>query len=125
MYANLVDRCNRYQHTFNYCQLNGKCRFLFSRLISETMRVIVFETLYKTGLNINSYRKNQIPILARTYDGWLNNHSPIAMRSFCANQDISLLISEDECINFVVKYSSKAEKISEVRSQTVFYINYI
>ena len=69
MYANLVDRCNRHQHTFNYCQLNGKCRFLFSRLISETMRVIVFETSHKTGLSINSYRKNQISILARINDG--------------------------------------------------------
>ena len=112
MYANLVDRCNRHQHTSNYCQLNGKCRFLFPRLISETMRVVVLETSYKTGLSINSYRKNQISILARTNDGWLNNHSPIAMRSFCANQDMSLLISEDECINYVAKYSSKAEKIS-------------
>ena len=99
--------------------MNGKCRFLFPRLISETMREIVCETSY-----INSYRKNQISILARTNDGWLNNHSPIAMRSFCVNQDMSLLISEDECINYVVKYSFKAEKISEVRSQTVSYINY-
>ena len=125
MYANLVDRCNRHQHTFNYCQLNGKCRFLFSRLISETMRVIVFETSYKTGLSINSYRKNQISILARTNDVWLNNHSFITMRSFCANQDMSLLISEDECINYVAKYSFKTEKVSKVRSQTVSYINYI
>lgn len=115
IYEQLVDKCNRHAHTPKYCQLNGPCRFQFPRKLRNATRVIMQEIPFKTLERAGTFRKVKVSLQFATNDSWLNSHSECALKTWCANQDMSILIDKNDCIDYVAKYCTKAEKMSEVR----------
>ena len=75
------------------------------------MQEIPFKTLERAG----TFRKVKVSLQFATNDSWLNSHSECALKTWCANQDMSILIDKNDCIDYVAKYCTKAEKMSEVR----------
>ncbi|XP_066921730.1 uncharacterized protein [Clytia hemisphaerica] len=114
-YANLVNSVQRHTKCSTAYCLRKKnddeqyCRFNFPfEDCNETY--IEFEEL-----NSKKYGKQYRPkIVLKRNDSRVNRHQRLQLQSWRANCDIQPIIDYNACLEYLAKYASKAEKISDV-----------
>ena len=114
-YVHLLNSVERHTTcSTNYClRQNDKselhCRFNFpyddcpdTRLDFEPINTKTGETKYKAV------------IVTKRNDSRLNRHQPLQLQGWRANCDIQIVIDYHACLEYLVKYTSKAERASSV-----------
>ena len=111
-YEHLLNWCQRHRHNKGYCLRCGACRFNFPRPLLQETLIGVAEVDYKKGELKGTYRRTTVTIHFRSNDRWLNSHPIIGLLAWGANMDMSILIDERAILEYVTKYCTKNEKIS-------------
>jgi hypothetical protein len=112
IYTSLTNFVQRHRHHNGYCMKEGKCRFNFPRPLLLQTRCIVKQIAYKMGTMKDKLRRVMTELQFQTNDRWMNSHSPLAMLTWGANMDMSILIDAESVISYVAKYCSKTETAS-------------
>ncbi|XP_066914869.1 uncharacterized protein [Clytia hemisphaerica] len=112
--ANSVQRHTKCSSAYCLRTKNDKqeCRFKFP-----------FECCEKTHLTFEKVKlkgggEKYVPnIVLKRNDPRMNRHQQLQLQSWRANCDIQIILDHNACLNYIAKYASKAEKISDVAKE--------
>lgn len=114
-YVDLLNSVERHTTcSTKYClRQNDKseltCRFHFPFDSCNNTRIDFDPINTKTG-----EIKYRATIVTKRNDSRLNRHQPLQLQGWRANCDIQIILDYHACLEYLVKYTSKAEKMSSV-----------
>ncbi|XP_066915540.1 uncharacterized protein [Clytia hemisphaerica] len=112
--ANSVQRHTKCSSAYCLRTKNDKqeCRFKFPFESCEKTHLIFEKLKLKGG------KEKYVPnIVLKRNDPRMNRHQQLQLQSWRANCDIQIILDHNACLNYIVKYASKAEKISDVAKE--------
>ncbi|XP_066932700.1 uncharacterized protein [Clytia hemisphaerica] len=112
--ANSVQRHTKCSSAYCLRTKNDKqeCRFKFPFECCEKTH-LTFEKVKLKGCG-EKYVPN---IVLKRNDPRMNRHQQLQLQSWRANCDIQIILDHNACLNYIAKYASKAEKISDVAKE--------
>ena len=112
--ANSVQRHTKCSSAYCLRTKNDKqeCRFKFPFGCCEKTH-LSFEKVKLRGGG-EKYVPN---IVLKRNDPRMNRHQQLQLQSWRANCDIQIILDHNACLNYIAKYASKAEKISDVAKE--------
>ena len=108
------DYCDLVICNSGYCLRNSSdstqyCRFKFSFKLRQNTHIEHEKVNSKNG--VNSVRPT---VVLKRDDSGVNKHQRLQLQAWRANVDIQPIIDYAACLEYIVKYASKAEKMSSV-----------
>ncbi|XP_066922146.1 uncharacterized protein [Clytia hemisphaerica] len=120
-YANLVNSVEKHLCSSAYClrQKNDDttCRFHFPFEVNEKTH-LEFEKV-KSRDGVERFRAK---VVTSRNDPRVNRHQRVLLQGWRANVDISVVVDYHSCVEYLTKYASKPEKLSDITQDAFTHV---